>query len=168
MKKIIMIAFLLFSINNYAQKYFEVYNLSTQTIKLADIITRAGTALPEYHSKPFGTITIPPGGTYILQNTSNVFRFPFNSPTSVPFVNVWERLNANGTITFNLASNTAWIAGNSQVFYNLKFFDGANILREAGIPNLSSLPLTISGGSEVDYAPSNPALNVFYYTIIIY
>ena len=134
MKKIITLLLFVIGLQVYSQKTFEFYNFSNETMKLTDIITRTnGLTLPEYHSKPFGNITIPPGGTYKLVNNTNVFRFPFNSPSSVPFINKWERLNANGTITSNIASNVAWTLGNSQVFFNLKFFDGLNIIREVGV-----------------------------------
>lgn len=167
MKKIIIILTFVIGLQTYAQKTFEVYNYTNVTIKLTDIITRSGISLPEYHSKPFGNITIAPGGSYTLVNNTFVFRFPFNSPSSVPFITKWERLNANGTITPNIASNVAWTLGNSQVFYNLKFFDGANILREVG-PTSAILPVPISGGFFADYSFSNPAANVFFYTIVVY
>lgn len=170
MKKTILILIFVIGLQSQAQKTFEVYNYTGVTIKLADIITRTFTnpstyALPEYHSNPFGLITIPPGGSYKLVNNTNVFRFPFNSPSSVPFITTWERLNANGTTTPNLTSNVAWTLGNSQSFYNLKLFDSAMILKEVGIV---APTVTLTGGYTAEYAGSNPSPNVYFYTIVIY
>ncbi|MGL5892195.1 MAG: hypothetical protein ACRC3B_20035, partial [Bacteroidia bacterium] len=90
MKKIILAAALLIGLQSFAQKTYEVYNFTTQTVQLADIMTRTAAGnYPEYHSKPFGLISIPPGGSYTLVNTTNIFRFPFQSPSSIPYVNVW-------------------------------------------------------------------------------
>ena len=101
MKKILIIATLLFSLNNFAQKTFEVYNFTGQTVKLWDIITKPNSlsTYPEFHSKPYGAVTIPPGGSYTLVNTTNVFKFPFQSPTSIPYINKWERLNSASSTT---------------------------------------------------------------------
>ena len=91
----------------YSQKTFEIYNFSSQTITLIDVVTRAGTSYPEFHSKPYGPITIAPGDSYILENTSQVFRFPFNSPASVPYITTWERLNSPTASATSVSSNTA-------------------------------------------------------------
>ena len=164
MKNIFILLVFVITLQIQAQKTFEVYNFSNQTINLGDIITRSGTALPEYHSKPFGLITIPPGGSYILENTSQVFRFPFNSPNSSPFITKWDRNNANGTTTNNVPSNVAWVAGNSQVFFNLKYFDGNGVLREIGV-NQSFEP---TPGFFVDSTTDQVSPNVWFYTIVFY
>ena len=163
MKKIILIALFLYSLQNFAQKTFEVYNFSGQTIKLADIITKpTASTYPEYHSKP-ALITIPPGGSFTLENTSNVYRFPFYV-TGNPIA-TWQRLNSPSSTTF-VPSTAAWTLGISQVFSNLKFFDGLNILREVGVSNPA--PATFSSGITAEYSQDNPAPNVWYYTIVIY
>ena len=171
MKKITFFLVLFLSLQGFSQKTFEVYNFSGQTINLGDIITRAisGTSfvLPEYHSKPFGNITIAPGGSYVLENTSYPLRFPFNSPASVPYISIWERNNTNGT-TSMLASNSAWALGNSQVFFNLKFFDGANILREVGETNPTPAPFSTGITAEYSYYQDPVNTNIKIYTVVIY
>lgn len=170
MKKFILAAMLLFGLQGFAQKTFEVYNFTTQTVQLADIITRAGSVYPEYHSKPFGLVSIPPGGSYTLVNTANVFRFPFQSPTSAPYINKWERLNSAagpGTIQ---TSPVAWTFGNSQVFNRMMYYVGTsyNGTPTAPLGVASFSPWFTGSGWQLDYDCSNPAPNVWFYTLVIY
>jgi hypothetical protein len=171
MKKLFLLAALLLGIQGFSQKTYEVYNLTTQTVGLADIITRTNTSgYPEYHSKPFGVVNIPPGGSYILQNTSNVFRFPFESPTSVPYINKWERAaSASGPYTIQ-TSPAAWFLGNSQVFYRMMFYVGSSYNSMPAVPpGVTTLASWVVGsGWQLDYDCSNPAPNVWNYTIVIY
>src|SRR4051812_15775352 len=96
MKKIFLLAMLLCGLQNFAQKTFEVYNFTAYTVKLADVITKpaGATVYPEFHSKPSGLISIPPGGSYTLQNTANLYRFPLYSLTSIPVIPSWEKLSS--------------------------------------------------------------------------
>ena len=67
MKKLILLALLLGGLPTFAQKTFEVYNYTAYTVQLADIATKVATGTyPEFHSKPSGLISIPPGGSYTL------------------------------------------------------------------------------------------------------
>lgn len=86
MKQLFALAMLLGSLHSFAQKTFEIYNYTGYTIDVADIITKpSGAAIyPEIHSKPHGLFSIPPGGSFILENTSHVYRFPYNSTVSSP------------------------------------------------------------------------------------
>jgi hypothetical protein len=167
MKKIIIVAILLFSLQNFAQKTFVVYNFTGQTVQLADIITKpSGAAIyPEFHSKPFGLISIPPGGSYTLENTANVYRFPFYSPTSAPYINKWERLNSSSSVT-PLTSPVAWPLGSSQIFTRMLFYVG-NEYRLITAPTLGSGTVTGTGWT-ADYVEDNPAPNVYLYTIVVY
>lgn len=179
MKKIIIIATLLFSLNNFAQKTFEVYNFTGQTVKLWDIITKPNSAAiyPEFHSKPYWAVTIPPGGSYTLVNTANVFKFPFQSPTSIPYINIWERLNSASSVT-PLTSPIAWSLGaaNTQVFKSTIFEVGTswnNLTVPIGSISLSdALNTAVSLGWQIDYDCVQPdpigQPNVWYYTIVIY
>ncbi len=170
MKKLLLAATLLFGLQSYAQKTYEVYNFTTQTVQLADIITRAGTAYPEYHSKPYGLVSIPAGGSYTLVNTASVFRFPFESPSSSPYINKWERLNSAGGPGVIQASPVAWTFGNSQVFNRMMFYVGASYNAMPAVPvGVTTLPSWVTGaGWQLDYDCSNPAPNVWFYTIVIY
>jgi len=166
MKKLILLALLLGGLPTFAQKTFEVYNYTAYTVQLADIATKVATGTyPEFHSKPSGLISIPPGGSYTLVNTANLYRFPFLSPSSSPTIPTWERLNSASPPTTYLPSATAWPLGTSQVFKELFFFVGG------AYQNISvtspSLPLQ-SGGWQADYVEDNPAPNVWFYTIVIY
>ncbi|CAM3810279.1 hypothetical protein FLGE108171_15600 [Flavobacterium gelidilacus] len=161
MKKIILFAMLFISLHNYAQKTLEIYNFTSSSVVIYDIFTKPTAGMyPEFHSKPYGGITILPGDSYILENTTNVFRFPFNSPSSIPFINIWERLNSATSVT-NLNSNIAWTLGNSQVYKGMIF--------QFGSTWNNFTPLTASEvypgvGFDVYYDYSNPATNVNFYT----
>lgn len=177
MKKIIIIATLLFSLNNFAQKTFEVYNFTGQTVKLWDIISKPNSAaiFPEFHSKPYGAVTIPPGGSYTLVNTANVFKFPYQSPTSIPYINKWERLNSASSVT-PMTSPVAWSLGssNTQVFKSTIFEVGTswnNLTVPIGLQSISNA-IPTSVGWQLDYDCSQPdplgQPNLWYYTIVIY
>lgn len=178
MKKIIFIAILFFSLQNYDQKTFEVYNLTGQTVKLWDIITKPNSSAtyPEFHSRPFWSVTIPPGGYYALENTSNIFKFPFESPASIPYISNWERLNSSSSTTA-FTSPVAWSlsTSNSQVFTSLIFEVGTSWNNFTTIPPVPivaySAPTysSLSGSSWIlDYDCTNPSPNVWHYTIVIY
>ncbi|MGL5890753.1 MAG: hypothetical protein ACRC3B_12750, partial [Bacteroidia bacterium] len=86
------------------------------------------------------------------------------------YVNVWERLNSAagpGTIQ---ASPVAWTFGNSQVFYRMMFYVGTSYNGMPAVPSgVTTLPSWVTGGGwQLDYDCSNPAPNVWFYTIVIY
>jgi hypothetical protein len=175
MKKLIIVATLLFSLQNFAQKTFEVYNFTGQTVKLWDIITKPNTTAiyPEFHSKPYGAVTILPGESYTLVNTANVFKFPFQSPTSIPYINNWERLNS-ATSTTLLASPVAWSIGssNTQVFKSIIFEVGTSWNNLTVPIGPQTIPNAVTGsGWQLDYdciQPDPAQPNLWLYTIVIY
>lgn len=157
MKKILLIAMILFSLQNFAQKRLEIYNYTGQTVKLADIITKPNTSVtyPEYHSKPNGLITIAPGGVYILENTTapvNTLRFPFLSTAN--YLPKWERANSSSSTVIQ-TSNVAWPLGNAQVFTRMLFYVGSsyNLLPTVPISTTSySMSPSVAGsGWQADY-----------------
>lgn len=173
MKKIIFIATLLISLQNFAQKSLEIYNFTGQTVQLADIITKPDTSTiyPEYHSKPNGLITIAPGGTYILENTTapvNTLRFPFLS--TVDYLPNWERLNSSSSSVIQ-TSNVAWSLGNAQVFTRMLFYvdSSYNLLPTVPISttSYSISPAVTGSGWQADY-DFYISGSVQIYTIVIY
>ena len=86
------------------------------------------------------TISIAPGGSYILTNTSDLFKFPFLSTTSVPQITTWRKVNApaagssNSTFT-PVSSNVAWALGGAQVFdyLTVTVYNGGQFLGNGGI-----------------------------------
>lgn len=171
MKKIIFIATLLISLQNYAQKRLEIYNYTGQTVKLADIITKPNTAAiyPEYHSKPNGLLTIAPGGSYILENTTapiNTVRFPFLSTAN--FLPNWERLNSASASVIQ-PSNVAWSLGNAQVFTRMLFYVGSsyNLLPTVPTGATSVSPAVTGSGWQADYDCYISGTTQIY-TIVIY
>ena len=172
MKNLIIIATLFFSLQNFAQKRLEIYNYTSQTVKLADIITKPNTSAtyPEYHSKINGLITIAPGGMYILENTTapvNTLRFPFLSTAN--FLPNWERLNSASSSTIQ-TSNVAWSLGNAQVFTRMLFYVGSSYnLLSAPISttSYSLTPAVLGSGWQADY-DFYISGSVQIYTIVIY
>ena len=173
MKKILIVTTLLFSLNNFAQKTFEIYNFTGQTVELADIITKPNTTAtyPEYHSKPNGLITIAPGGSYILENTTapvNTLRFPFLSTAN--YLPIWERANSATSSTIQ-TSNVAWPLGNAQVFTRMLFYVGSsyNLGPDVGTSATSySIPNWVNGtGWQADYDCYILGTQQIY-TIVIY
>lgn len=166
MKKIFFFAMLLCGLQSFAQKTFEVYNFTAYTVQMADIATKpaGATTYPEFHSKPSGLVSIPPGGSYTLVNTSQIYRFPLYSPSSSPFIPTWERLTSPTPGT-NMSSIAAWPLATSQVFKQLFFYVGSDYNSISVVS--PTVPLQPNGW-QADYVEDNPAPNVWFYTIVIY
>lgn len=163
MKKLLLIAIVFFGLQGYAQKTFEVYNFTSMAVQIGDIVTNASGTYPEFHSKatPF---TIPAGGSYTLTNTGSTTRFPFQSPTSSPYIPTWERLNSP-TSSVVMASPAAWVLGSPQVFDRMIFGIGGfgyNI----NTTNTASFPVT-GPGFTAEYSVFSSGTTIVY-TIIIY
>lgn len=163
MKKLLFLI-VLFSLQGYGQKTFEVYNYTSFTFELYNIITDASGNYPEFHSKGT-TVSVPPGGTYTLVNPANVLRFPFHSPSSVPYIGSWIRMNppSNGVIMTSIA---AWTLGNPQVFSRMDFGSPG-----AGGGVISTTTPVVNGPSwiaiyDMYVNPTNP--NIINYTIVIF
>lgn len=108
---------ILFGLFAHAQKTFVVYNLTSTTIDLYDIVANQSGSYPQFQSKGT-TISIAPGGSYTLQNLASTTRFPFLSPTSSPPINNWVRTIPPTSVVPSL---TAWIPAYNQVFSSLSF-----------------------------------------------
>lgn len=111
MKKNILFLLLLICSFSFAQKSLEIYNYSTKTITISIVVTKPPTGIyPWFASVTPATITIPAGGQYILQNNSNIYRFPFLSPSSTPQITNWRKViqstGGNGSFT-NVTSQVA-------------------------------------------------------------
>lgn len=118
MKKFFLII-VLFSLQMYSQKKLEIYNFTNQTVTITDIFTNASGTYPEFHCK--GTmIVVPPTGSYILENTLSLTRFPFDSPASSPYIASWQRQTGT-TIEVSMPSSVAWTQGGPQSFYRMTF-----------------------------------------------
>lgn len=123
----------------YAQKVLKINNMTDNyKIEIGMIETRK---LNQYQ-QPFTTIsswpnsfvTLMPGETYILSNSTSVTKFPFISNSgSLPSINSWAGSSGLGTISSNTAFNSY---GDDFVFSLLKFgirdmnntwIDGSNI-----------------------------------------
>lgn len=122
MKRFFLII-VLFSLQMYSQKKLEIYNFTSQTVTITDIFTNASGAYPGFHCK--GTmIAVPPGGSYILENTSSLTRFPFDSPASSPYIPSWQRQTGT-TIEVTMPSSVAWTQGDPQSFDRMTFNVGS-------------------------------------------
>ncbi|RWX03649.1 hypothetical protein [Flavobacterium cerinum] len=118
MKRFFLII-VLFSLQVYSQKKLEIYNLTNQTVTITDIFTNASGTYPEFHCK--GTmIAVPASGSYILENTSSLTRFPFDSPATSPYIASWQR-QTSATMEVFVPSTVAWTLGSPQSFYRMTF-----------------------------------------------
>lgn len=172
MKKFYYIAILFIGFLSFGQKTFEIYNFSSYPIDIAEIMTKPNSSAtyPTFSSKSYGMIPLlNPGDYYVLENTSNTFRFPFESPSSTPYITTWDRANSSNSVTA-FPSNQAWIQGNNQVFYSLGLYDAAGYYSgTVPVGTVTYIPSWITHPDWVaDYECSNPATNVWIYTIIIY
>ena len=127
MKKFFIITALLFCLQIFSQKSVEIYNFTNQTLRISSIFTKPLTSdFPWCASVSPSFISIDPGDSYVLENTSNIYRFPFYSPNSPTLITNWRRVlepatpggNSNWS---NITSNTAWVLGNNQYFNYLEF-----------------------------------------------
>lgn len=129
----------------YSQKTVEIYNLTSKTVRINSVFTKPLTSdFPWCASVSPNYISINPGDSYILENSSNLYRFPHLSPNSIPQITNWRRVlaptvpggNSNWS---NITSNTAWILGNNQYFNYLDFsvYNGTSFNGNANIGNIS-------------------------------
>lgn len=156
------------NINAFSQKTFTFTNYTGYTVEIGGIVTQDTiNDLPNYDSSSsFGNISIPPNGSYILENSLNGQRFPFDSPNSTPYIDEWTKIDPpNAPITVN--STTAWSQGDDQIFYYVKFQVGTNGSLGGGTLGRidSSLPTFVPGNGWNAY--SLPSVNSQTYTIII-
>jgi len=143
MKKILFIALLVCGMQLQAQKTFKLFNLTANTVTIDDLVTNTGTAgaYPQFHSKPNGPVNIAPFGSYTL-TTTNLTRFPFFSPTSVPTINFWERATSATSSTV-ISSTVAFPLGTTQVFYWIQVSIGG-FTKKVGFSG-SGFPTTQTG-----------------------
>ena len=165
MKKILLIALLICGMQIQAQKTFKLFNLTANTVTIDDLVTNTGTinAFPQFHSKPNGLINIAPFGSYTL-TTTNLTRFPFFSPTSLPTINFWERATSATSITV-ISSTVAFPLGAAQVFYWIQVRIGADT-KHIGFAE-SGYPTTLtSNGWTASYSQTGTADAPIYNVII--
>ena len=173
MKKLTILIFLLASSLGFSQKTLEIYNYSTKTITVSIIVTKPPTGIyPWFASVTPATITIPAGGQYIMQNNSNIYRFPFLSTTSTPQITNWRKVvqstGGNGSFT-NVTSQVAWPLGNSQSFNYLSFTVNNGTLGGGNIGEPTGSNVTNSTNHwAVDYDASFITSTLIFNTIVFY
>src|SRR5690606_34881281 len=177
MKKLLLLSFtLVFLSTVYAQKYVYVFNFSSYPIEMGSFATIKNDATevdpedetPECAAQfPYlytgsGIAILPDGETYVLENDTNMTRFPFYSPDSDPELTQWT-VHTSSPNSFNLSSYNSWLAyGNGQQFHYLKFqFEnpsdsgGGNVGTEeycdTGFVGGDSAPIVSANGSMAAY-----------------
>ncbi len=161
MKKILFIALLVCGMQLQAQKTFKLFNLTANTVTIDDLVTNTGTAgaFPQFHSKPGGPVNIAPFGSYTL-TTTNLTRFPFFSPTSVPTINSWERATSATSSTV-ISSTVAFPLGGIQVFYWIQVRIGSNT-KHIGIPASGYTQSLTSNGWTASYTQTGTTAAPIY------
>lgn len=136
MKNLLFIL-ILFGLQGYGQKTLEIYNFSTQSVRIYDIVTSASGSYPEFHSYPSGLIIVPPSGSYTLVNTSSVNLFPLYSPSSSQYIHAWYRLDSPTSST-TMSSPAAYLLSSNQFFDKMVFaIDTGNYIIGTANPSIS-------------------------------
>lgn len=165
MKKILFLI-ILFGLQGYGQKTLEIYNFCPYTLAVLYINTSASGAYPQFKSNfPPTIIMIAPGDSYILQNTADPDRFPFDSPLSSPYVNSWLKTNPPSPPA-NVTSNAAWLQGDDQTFDSLQYrlLDPATSNGIIGEPT----PMASGPGWNAIYEMSANPPNQITYTVVFF
>jgi hypothetical protein len=141
MKKLLFLI-ILFAVQGYSQKVLQIYNYTSYTVLIGDIVTSAPGSTTEFYPDfgPIGPISLAPGASYILENSGSLTRFPFQSLGSTPYIANWYR-RTSPTNVLLMTSAAAWVLGNPQVFDRLSFriLNPSSSLGTVGIanPNIS-------------------------------
>lgn len=132
MKKLLLLFVLFLGLQGFAQKTVYIFNNSaTATIKIGEIQTIkaaiSGTSVtlgyPRFTSYTPTLITIPPGGSYTLENVANPNKFPFVSVGNTPQINQWRK-SVSATSSSLVSSAQAFTTATAQIFYYIKFTGG--------------------------------------------
>ena len=128
MKKIILLLAFFLSITTFAQKTVYIFNFSSYNVQVGEIQSKSATAeYPRFRTNySGGNINVPSGTTYTLENPNATY-FPFYSPTSVPYINAWQRQFTAGATWANfLSTNLNNALALPQRFNFIKFQVGPN------------------------------------------
>lgn len=166
MKKIYLICMILVGVVAHAQKTFEFYNTTGQSVIITNLVADSANNYPEIHSLPFGPITVAPFSSYTLQNTTRLYTFPFDSPASSPYINIWQMVTPSSS--WNITALDAWLTGHHFDFSRMTFSIGGNSYT-INTTNTMSSPLIGSGfTAEYDEYTAPAPSNVVIYTVVIY
>jgi hypothetical protein len=149
-----------------AQKTFTLFNLTANTVTIDNLVTNTGIAggFPQFNSKPNGPINVPPFGTYTL-TTTNLTRFPFFSPTSVPTINSWERITSLPSSTV-ISSTVAFPLGAAQVFYWIQVTIGSTT-KQIGLAGSGFITTLTSNGWTASYTQTGTVAAPTYTVTIL-
>jgi hypothetical protein len=129
MKKVFLLAFLLFGLLGYTQKKVSVYNFSSFAMKLYNVRTKPTTGTYPYYVGY--SVGLYPNESAILENNGSTTKFPFYSPIITPTVywstsfdwTKYPAIGAPSTTSGSILWNTT--AGNTQVLRSLTFGVGS-------------------------------------------
>ncbi len=158
MKKYALIFALLTFVFGYSQKRVIVYNYTSATMKIYGVVTKpiaSGATFPYCYGYRVGLGT---GESLILENNSNVNKFPFYSPVTTPtIINdlSWTRVTATGS-TSNISGLTLWnTLGTTQEFNYIEFghpgITGPGAGGQIGISTPGGHYENILAGFQADY-----------------
>lgn len=138
MKKLFFLALMLSAYFGFSQKVVEIYNFSSFDIRLDMIVSKDGFGSGGFpwcaSVVPVPIVTLGYGDDYIMENTTDQFRFPYNSSVSSPVITNWRWVyppDPSGNSSWvNIPSSVAWVIGANQVFDYLHFsvLNGAFII----------------------------------------
>lgn len=120
MKKLISILFVLSTSICFSQKSQKISNFSSYDFRIDNIYTKGtgwtGSVIPS----PITALEY--GDYFILQNSASVYKFPFHSPSSSPYITYWRWIGLEPE-PLTLHSSDAWDLGEAadQVFDYISF-----------------------------------------------
>jgi hypothetical protein len=176
MKKIILLAVLLFSITIYAQKTVYILNYSSYPLYVGGVKTKpVSSNFPYYFTNNFSVANglLNSGQVLILENVTNAVKFPFsfNSPQVTNLtVNNWRFFANASSLGATTPNSTAFNSNNS----NNQIFDRASFRIGLG-GSLGSfslgigLPTTVTGNGWIaEYSVNtDPAFPNLQETVIL-
>lgn len=176
MKKLFLAGLLFCSLIGKAQTSVIIVNDSDFTFFMGTLETKPAnydsnipsTGFPRLASSDVYSFYLLPGESYVLENTANLTRFPFNSPASTPFIANWYRYASLGAAGTLATSNGAWLAyGNSQFFHFIKsgVYNSVGNIIAGGSIGVAPPPGSLSNGVVSNY--SSGGVDVSYFENIV-
>ena len=142
MKKLILLAFVLFTMNGFSQKKLSIYNYSSYQQKVYQIYTKPTSGTFPYFYINGSALGFQPGDSCLLENLASTTKFPFKStvaPTYIyPIQNWWRQTSA--TAKGNFTSLAAWnLAQSASQSFN--YVDIGGIVGKLGVaPYNTNIP----------------------------
>jgi hypothetical protein len=176
MKKVFLFSLILVCMFGYSQKKLSIYNYTSFAMKIYSIRTKPTTGTYPYCSGY--SVGLYPGESCILENSSNIAKFPFYSPVTTPTVISslnWNRYTTATPVNYTGLNLWNTLTANSQSFnyitYSVGSITGAGQNSgNFGVSTPGGTYTNVAGGWQVSYYRDypNPANLNNYEDIIVF